>query len=92
MDKSALDTKDWKFTAVLDYELVTKPKNITCLHCGGSGTIGGGFKSLDDPTYCPTCAGTGGWLDYSDIECKPGIPEDLVEILRKALQEYIKTR
>lgn len=87
---SKLDTKDWKLTAELDYKLVSKPTNITCTGCGGSGEVGGGFKSLDGPTTCTTCWGSGGWLDYSNIEPKPEVPQGLVEHMRNAYQEYLE--
>lgn len=85
----AVDTKDWKLTALLDYKCKVEPISHDCPACHGNGMVGGGFKSLDDPSPCHGCGGTGGWLTYDHIEPKPEVPDKLVQHLRKAYQEYI---
>jgi DnaJ-class molecular chaperone len=85
----AVDTKDWKLAATLDYKCKTEPTYHNCDYCGGSGTVGGGFKSLDGPEDCPRCFGTGGSSDYSHIEPKPAIPRGLIDHMRKSYQEYL---
>jgi len=84
-----VDTKDWKLTALLDYKCKTESIYVKCDYCFGNGTVGGGFKSLDGPEACPRCYGAGGKSTYDHIEPKPTIPQDLIDHMRKAYQEYL---
>lgn len=83
------DTRDWKIVATLDYKCKVEPIQHTCTGCGGSGEVGGGFKSLDGPRPCDTCYGSGGYATYEHIEPKPPIPEALINHMRRAYQEYL---
>lgn len=66
------------------------PKQTKCEHCHGQGKVGGGFKSLEGPQPCPHCEYSSGWnTDYSTLEPKPDLPEDLILHLRNAFEQYL---
>lgn len=83
-----LDTEDWRLAAYLDWKPNKKPIQTTCTRCGGSGQIGGHFKSLDDPQPCPECFGRGYREESGITTPKPEMPQSLVDHMRKALMEY----
>ncbi len=83
------DTEEWKIDAYMDYVPKVKWKQVACDECYGSGMMGGGFKSLDDPTQCHKCGGRG-WREVAThpAEPKPKLPQDLLDHMRKAYLEY----
>ncbi len=43
-----LDTEEWRVSSYLDYVPKKTHEYVECTNCGGSGTIGGGFKWIGD--------------------------------------------
>lgn len=83
-----IDTEDWRLAAYIDWRPNKEPQNIQCTYCGGSGQIGGGFKSIDGSRDCPECFGRG-HKTISEISTdKPEVPKELIEHMRKAFFEY----
>lgn len=83
---SPLDTRHWKFYLSGGF----KPKQLQtkdCDYCGGRGTIGGGFKSIDGPETCPTCYGSK-CVEVEERDPIPEIPPELVENLKKTVADY----
>lgn len=78
------DNRAFRIKLLFDFEAVDP--NMPCTYCNGYGTVGGGFKSLDDPTECPRCRGGG-------IEPKhpPQFPPDLIAHMRKAFSEWLES-
>lgn len=83
---SPLDTQDWMLTAQIEWKWVGKDQFTTCDYCGGSGEVGGGFKSLDGPEPCPRCFGSGGKMQPRPQH--PELPPALVKHMRKAWKDY----
>ena len=90
------DTRDWEFKIIAQYRLKDSVKlyiEECCNDCGGSGQIGGGFKSIDGPENCPVCNGTGTISrKHPDIEPKPEVNEELTEHMRKAFKEFVDSK
>lgn len=83
------DTEEWKISAYLDYVPKITGVDVTCPRCGGSGIMGGGFKSMDDPETCNHCWGVRTVFERRyPKEPKPQLPQDLVDHMRKAYLEY----
>lgn len=82
---SPIDTQDWVLGAWMDWK-PAKDK-VICLCCNGSGTTGGGFKSMEGPQTCSTCYGTGVKTFYPSAP-KPEIPQELREHMYKAWKSY----
>lgn len=85
-----LDTEHWELHAYIDWRPKKKDEYTTCTHCGGSGKVGGHFKSLDDPSDCPECFGAGTHWVMPDRGPKPTIPPELTAHLRAAWEAYFK--
>lgn len=83
------DTEEWKISAYMDYVPKVEWVKEDCNTCGGSGTCGGGFKSLDDPQPCNNCSGLG-WVNKRVFpkSPKPKLPQELLDYMRKAYLEY----
>lgn len=86
---NTLDTEEWKLHAYLDWRRKKPLITHACDYCNGSGKVGGGFKSLDGPSTCPECYGSGTGR-VEEGEPKPEIPQALIEHMRNAWLEYFK--
>lgn len=83
------DTEEWKISAYMDYVPKVEGVYEKCDRCNGSGMLGGGFKSLDDPEPCDKCFGNRQvWKRVAPTEPRPKLPQDLVDHMRKAYLEY----
>lgn len=82
------DTEEWKISAYLDYVPKIEWVEEKCDKCGGSGMLGGGFKSLDDPEPCDNCVRGRRSKRVYPTSPKPLLPQDLLDYMRKAYLEY----
>lgn len=85
---STYDTEDWALAAFVDWKPKKEGHSTPCEYCGGSGEVGGGFKSLDGPEPCPKCFGSGGHWHPGVTTEKPPVPDELVEHMRAAWQAF----
>lgn len=85
-----VENEDWKLKGTIGWESKKKPTSEPCKCCGGSGTVGGGFKSIDDPSSCPECFGSGSITVYPALSPEPELPPGLVEHMRAAYLDFFK--
>ncbi len=84
-----LDTEEWRVSSYLDYVPKKTHEYVECTNCGGSGTIGGGFKWIGEPETCTFCHGSGLATKYVyPKEPKPELPQEFVDWMKKAYLEY----
>ncbi len=84
---SLFDTDEWELGCFLEWR--PKHKMVDCSCCGGSGEVGGGFKSLDGARQCPECHGS----RYETVYPKsrsPEIPAGIREHMRRAWYDFNK--
>lgn len=60
---------------------------LKCPVCAGRGTVGGGFKDMNDPEECTQCWGSGKIID-PDFEPKPEMDEEFIKHMHKAYLEW----
>ena len=83
------NTEEWKISAYLEYVPKKTGEDVQCDRCNGKGTLGGGFKFLDDPEPCDKCFGKRTmWQRTYPKESKPKLPQELLDHMRKAYLEY----
>lgn len=83
------DTEDWHLSANVQWIPIKKYGN--CNVCGGTGSVGGGFKSFEEKRQCDNCHGSKIIEQVANYHTKPNeLPEGLVEHLRAAWVEYFR--
>ncbi|UUZ75416.1 hypothetical protein LP414_27255 [Polaromonas sp. P1(28)-13] len=89
---SPLDTEEWRLSAFMDWVPAKKPYDIQCPNCGGTGMVGGGFKSFDDPSECPKCFGSRRITQYEPLTPKPELPTELMAHMRAAWTKFFEVQ
>lgn len=81
-----VETDEWQLKAYMEW--VPKCIREPCVHCNGTGSVGGGFKSLSGPEPCPKCCGAR-TVAAPPKSPRPEIPAGLREHMRRAWWDYV---
>lgn len=84
-----ISNTQWKHSYFFRTELRKEFHSVTmdCPTCGGTGVVGGGFKSMDGPQTCSHCWGSGSVTDTANsptVAPAPPLPDGLRDHMQAA--------